>query len=109
MGEALPYWLYRIDDRHHRARNNQDRPALQQRPSDYFKQNFKITTSGMNWHPVLQFCLAVLGADNIMFAIDYPYQDSEEAVEFMNTAPISDEDKEKIFHGNAERVFQIPA
>ncbi len=109
MGEALPYWLYRIDDRHHRARNNKDRPLLQQRPSDYFKQNFKITTSGMNWHPVLQFCLAVLGADNIMFAIDYPYQDSDEAVAFMNTAPISEEDKEKIFHGNAERVFHIPA
>jgi len=109
MGEALPYWLYRIDDRHHRARNNQYRPSLKQRPSDYFKQNFKITTSGMNWHPVLQFCLAVLGPDNIMFAIDYPYQDSDEAVEFMNAAPISEEDKEKIFHGNAERVFHIPA
>jgi 5-carboxyvanillate decarboxylase len=109
MGEAIPYWLYRIDDRFRRSIPRGDRPALKQRPSDYFKQNFMITTSGMNWHPVLQFCMSVLSADNIMWAIDYPYQDSPEAVEFMNTAPISDEDKDKLFHRNAERVFGIKA
>jgi 5-carboxyvanillate decarboxylase len=107
MGEAIPYWLYRIDDRFQRSIPRGDRPKLKQRPSDYFKQNFMITTSGVNWHPVLQFCISVLGAGNVMWAIDYPYQDSPEAVEFMNTAPISEEDKEKIFHRNAERVFGI--
>jgi predicted TIM-barrel fold metal-dependent hydrolase len=66
-----------------------------------------ITTSGMNWNPVLQFCIEALGADNIMWAIDYPYQESREATEFMNRAPISDVDKHKIFHKNAERVFHI--
>ena len=44
-----------------------------------------------------------------MFAIDYPCQLTEGAVEFMNTAPISDEDKHKIFHLNAERIFGIPS
>jgi predicted TIM-barrel fold metal-dependent hydrolase len=107
MGEAIPYWLYRIDNRFERSIPRGDRPKLKHRPSDYFKQNFMITTSGMNWHPVLQFCISVLSADNIMWAIDYPYQESAEAVEFMNAAPISDEDKEKIFHRNAERVFGI--
>jgi len=42
-----------------------------------------------------------------MWAIDYPYQVTEGAVEFMNDAPIPDEDKHKIFHQNAERVFGI--
>ncbi len=42
-----------------------------------------------------------------MFAIDYPYQLTEGAVQFMNDVPIPDEDKRKIFHQNAERVFRI--
>jgi predicted TIM-barrel fold metal-dependent hydrolase len=107
MGEGLPYWLYRLDYFHGFAGVKLDRPRLEQRPSDYFRQNFLITTSGMNWDPVLQFCISALGTDNIMWAIDYPYQESPEAVEFMNRAPISDEDREQIFHRNAERVFHI--
>lgn len=107
MGEALPYWLYRVDWMHGQAPIHFDRPKLKKRPSDYFKRNFMITTSGMNWNPVLKFCIEVLGADNIMWAIDYPYQGSREATEFMNRAPISDVDKHKIFHKNAERVFHI--
>jgi len=107
MGEAIPYWLYRIDWMHGKSIIGFDRPKLKRRPSEYFKENFYITTSGMNWHPVLHFCINVLGADRIMFAIDYPYQESGEAVEFMNSAPISEEDKDKIFHKNAEQVFRI--
>jgi predicted TIM-barrel fold metal-dependent hydrolase len=106
MGEGLPYWLYRVDFMHANAAADQ-RPKLKRRPSDYFKDNFLITTSGMNWFPVLQFCLGVLGADNIMWAIDYPYQDTMEAVRFMDEAPISAADKEKIYHANAERVFRM--
>jgi predicted TIM-barrel fold metal-dependent hydrolase len=51
--------------------------------------------------------LSVLGADRIMFAIDYPMEEPEEAIEFMDTAPIGEEDKEKIYHLNAERVFSL--
>jgi 5-carboxyvanillate decarboxylase len=107
MGEALPYWLYRLDWMHSLASIKFDRPKLKQQPSDYFKHNFYITTSGMNWDPVLLFCISALGADNIMWAVDYPYQESHEATEWMNKAPVSEGDKHKIFHGNAERVFRI--
>jgi predicted TIM-barrel fold metal-dependent hydrolase len=116
MGEGIPYWLYRVDFMHgagarlgavSATERESPRPALKQRPSDYFKQNFMITTSGMNWEPVLQFCLQTLGADNIMWAIDYPYQSSTDAVPFMNAASIPDDVKARIFHRNAERVFRI--
>jgi 5-carboxyvanillate decarboxylase len=108
MGEALPYWLYRVDYMWCTvAIKYEGRTTLKKKPSDYFKQNFMITTSGMNWNPTLKFCIEVLGADNIMWAIDYPYQTSPDAVAFMNKAPISDADKHKIFHKNAERVFHI--
>jgi predicted TIM-barrel fold metal-dependent hydrolase len=107
MGENIPYALYRMDWMHARATVAMDRPKLKLTPSEYFKRNFMITTSGVNWHAPLKFCIEVLGADNIMWAVDYPYQETHEAVRFMNEAPIPDEQKAKIFHRNAERVFRI--
>jgi 5-carboxyvanillate decarboxylase len=107
MGEALPYWLYRIDYMYRAYTRGQSK--LKKMPSQYVKDNFLITTSGMNTHPVLKYCNEVLGPDNIMFAIDYPYQESAEAANFMNSAPLPAAHCEKIAHGNAERVFHIPA
>jgi 5-carboxyvanillate decarboxylase len=43
-----------------------------------------------------------------MWAIDYPYQPTAPAVAFMDSAPISEEDRALIYHRNAERVFHIP-
>lgn len=106
MGEGLPYWLYRIDAMH-KAFKAPDRAVLKQKPSDYFHQNFAITISGVNWTPALKFCIDAISADNIMFAIDYPFCDSAEAVEFMDSVDISEEDRKKIYSENAERIFNI--
>ena len=107
MGEGLPYWLYRIDYMY--KSYSHGHPKLKKLPSEYLKDNFVITTSGMNDHRVLKYCNDALGADNIVFAIDYPYQESVEAANFMNSSPLSDADNEKIAHGNAEKLFHIPA
>jgi predicted TIM-barrel fold metal-dependent hydrolase len=107
MGEGIPYWLYRLDFMYGRVKIDFGRRKLKLTPSEYFKRNFYITTSGMNWEPTLKFCIEALGADRIMWAIDYPYQDHPDAVEFMDAARISEKDKQAIYHGNAERVFKI--
>jgi 5-carboxyvanillate decarboxylase len=109
MGENIPYSLYRMDWMHDMTMRTgmMERPKLQERPSTYFKRNFAITTSGVNWTPALKFCIDVLGADKIMWAVDYPYQETLEAVRWMNEAPLTDADKELIFHRNAERIFKI--
>jgi len=111
MGEGLPYWLYRIDYMYAHAgflyASASGRPRLKKKPSDYIKDNFLITTSGMNDHAVLKYCLEVLGPDNVMFAIDYPYQETFEAVKFMNTAPLPQAHLEKVAYGNAEKLFRI--
>ncbi|HEY6297102.1 MAG TPA: hypothetical protein VIX15_15700 [Streptosporangiaceae bacterium] len=39
----------------------------------------------------------------------YPYQVTEGAVRFLDEAEISDEDRRKIYHRNAERIFGIAA
>lgn len=107
MGEGIPYWLWRIDYTYNAFRVPAER--MQLTPSEAFKRNFTITTSGVNSHATLKFVLEVLGVERVMWAIDYPYQAAPGSVEFMNTAPVSDADRHKLFHGNAERVFKITA
>ena len=80
---------------------------IRKKPSDYVKENFLVTTSGMFWQPAFLSAYLALGADNIMFAVDHPYEDSREAVEFMDAVPISDADKEKVYHLNAEKLFGL--
>jgi 5-carboxyvanillate decarboxylase len=104
MGEMIPFHLWRID---FMSSSFRQRTGLKLTPSEYFKRNFMITTSGVEDPLALKFCIEKLGADNIMWAIDYPFQESGPATNFMNTAPIKDADKEKIFHANAERVFHL--
>lgn len=107
LGEALPFWLYRLDYMYRKFPARPGFTKAQLLPSEYLKRNFAITTSGVNFHPTLRYCHEVLGVENIMFAIDYPYQESPEAVAFIRSAPLPRADLEQIAHGNAERIFRI--
>ena len=111
MGEGIPYFLWRIDKHWLEDRRFFDKDApgsnLKKKPSEYFRENFYITTSGMLWHPVLQFGISALGAERILFAADYPPESALEAAQFIESAPISDSDKEKICHLNAERLLRL--
>jgi 5-carboxyvanillate decarboxylase len=105
MGEAVPFWLWRLDfmGKPGPLRTNK------LKPSEYFRRNFAITTSGVEDHLALQYCIDRIGVDSVMWAIDYPYQPTTPAVAFIDSAPIPDADKQKIAHGNAERIFHIGA
>ncbi|HVV94952.1 MAG TPA: amidohydrolase family protein [Hyphomicrobiales bacterium] len=107
LGEGLPYWIARAD---RMAAALPGGPGgLKLKPSEYLQRNISITTSGMNFHAGIKFCIEVLGADRILFAVDYPYDDSAFAVAQMDGAPIGAADRAKIYHQNAERVFRLPA
>ena len=54
------------------------------KPSDYIKQNFVVTTSGMSSAEPLNCALAALGNDRVMFAADYPFEQAAEAGEFLD-------------------------
>ena len=43
MGEGIPFWLDRLDQ----VASRTGMPALQRRPSEYFRSNVVITTSAM--------------------------------------------------------------
>ncbi len=105
MGEALPFWLWRLDFMG--APGARAGRGNQLKPSEYFKRNFSVTTSGVEDPLVLRFCIDKLGVDSVMWAIDYPFQPTAPAVAFMDTAPLTDAEREKVAHGNAERTFGI--
>ena len=104
MGELLPFNLVRLDDRYDFY---EGAPGIAHPPSWYVRHNVMITTSGVNDEAALQCAIGALGADRIMFAVDYPYQRNEPAVAFLESAAISEVDRELIGHGNAERLLGL--
>jgi predicted TIM-barrel fold metal-dependent hydrolase len=101
-GEMIPFYLARVDQALSPVAKH-----LQRRVSDYFLQHFYVTPSGMFTLPPFLLTLQIIGADRIMYSVDYPYIADEQARTFLENAPISPADKEKIAHGNAERVLKI--
>ena len=103
MGELLPFMLARTSGELAAAG---DLP-LARSLEDYIGSNFHFTTSGMFTYPPLLCLLLVAGADRIMFAVDYPFCANKRGLDFITQAPISDADKHKIAHGNAERLLSL--
>jgi hypothetical protein len=102
MGEMIPFMLARIDDT-----LTPIAKQLQQPVSEYFLHHFHITTSGFFTDPPLLLAMQVMGADRIMFSVDYPFSTNEQGRAFLDHASLSPADKEKISHLNAERLLRL--
>jgi 5-carboxyvanillate decarboxylase len=110
MGEALPFWMYRLDYMHRAtvvSKRYDSMKPIKKRVSEYLKENFYITNSGVAWEPAIKFSQDVLGADRVMYAMDYPYQYEAGEVSTLDKMEMSDELKKQFFQTNAERVFNI--
>ena len=110
MGETIPFYLWRCDfgwELGHKLPVGKF--------SEAFLRNVAITTSGAadfgsghaSAEPALRCSIEAMGADNIMWAVDYPYQATAPAVAFLDNARISEEDREKIYWKNAARIFKL--
>jgi predicted TIM-barrel fold metal-dependent hydrolase len=113
MGEAMPLQLYRFDWMQGNADNRvlPMRPKavkLQQTVSYYFRNNIWITTSGVAWEPAIKFCMEQLGPDRVLYAMDYPYQQSYDEVAAYDRMQLSPEHKKMLMEDNARRVFNLP-
>jgi 5-carboxyvanillate decarboxylase len=108
MGEGLPFCLDRIDNRYYwETAMAGATPKLKRRPSDYIRDNVVVTTSGMNFAAPLRMTMDVLGADNVIFAADYPFEVVRDAVEAVDALDLPEADKAKLYHLNAKRVFAL--
>jgi 2,3-dihydroxybenzoate decarboxylase len=108
MGEGIPAMLYRIDHRNKWVEAPHTYPA-QRKFVDYFSENFWITTSGNFRTQSLIDAVLEIGADRILFATDWPFENIDHAAEWFDTASISDADRRKIGRTNALSLFRLGA
>jgi 2,3-dihydroxybenzoate decarboxylase len=101
MGEGLPFLLWRID---HTLKNPGNAPIEFR---EIFSKHFWITTSGFFSDPALLCSMMELGADRIIFSVDWPWGNNKEGVDWLDRTMISAEDKAKIYHGNVEKLLHM--
>jgi len=104
MGEYYPYILDRLDNRF--SCLHDDAVKMQKSVSYYFKnRNVIMTTSGMTSKDSFLLAKKVVGIDGIIFGSDYPYENIKTTVDIWNaiSAELTEEEREKLWHGNAER------
>ncbi|GAA5128836.1 amidohydrolase family protein [Pseudonocardia adelaidensis] len=110
LGEALPFWLPRIDHFHAAQVASGRYPAmkaLQLRPSEYLRRNVWYTTSGMAWQPGIMFVRDVMGPDRVLYAMDYPYQYVADEVRHQDELPLDAVALREFFEGIATRLFHL--
>jgi predicted TIM-barrel fold metal-dependent hydrolase len=104
LGEGFPFLLKRIDWAYVRPFDPAARPMISKRPSEYLKDNVFVTTSGNYYEPAFMCAREAMGIDRILLGTDYPYEDSDECIQFIERLPISPEEKDRIYFGNAAQL-----
>jgi len=104
MGEALPFYLWRIDSR---FKISEPKVSLRQMPSEYIRRNIAVTTAGAFSPEPLRCAIDAMGLERVLFSVDYPLEDSDEASRFIETAPLSQIEREAVCFGNAERLLRL--
>jgi predicted TIM-barrel fold metal-dependent hydrolase len=102
MGEDLPYSLIRADTVLASVSKHLNRTI-----AEYFHQHFHVTTSGYFTNPPFDCALHVVGADRLMFSIDYPFSATTTGRAFLDNLSVSPTDLEKIAHGNADNLLKL--
>jgi predicted TIM-barrel fold metal-dependent hydrolase len=98
-GEFIPFYLGRIDRVLSPVARHLEKPV-----GKYLTDHFHITPAGLETLPPLLLALSTFGADRILYSVDYPYAPTA-GWSFIESAPLSDLDKAKIGHLNAERLL----
>jgi 2,3-dihydroxybenzoate decarboxylase len=105
MGETLPLNLWRFDSRW--PISHRGSMTLPQPPSFYIKRNIAITTSGVCSDASLRCALDAMGNSNVMFSVDYPFERTELAAQFIENAKIPETDRINVASENAKRILRI--
>ncbi|WP_323037260.1 amidohydrolase family protein [Pararhodobacter sp.] len=105
MGETLPFLLWRLDSRWEIS--NRGDMTLARPPSEYFKRNIWVTTSGVCADAPLRCTIDTMGDDRILFAVDYPFETAQEAGDWIESADIMQAQRLKICRDNARALLKI--
>jgi uncharacterized protein len=102
MGEALPFMLPRLEIALPGEVTKLERPV-----DSYLRENLHYTFGGFNWVQAFLDLVLQVGVDRIMFSTDHPYASMTQARAFLDRLPVSPADRERIAHGNAERLLRL--
>lgn len=105
MGETLPYQLWRFDSRWEIS--NRGDMRLEHKPSEYFRRNIHVTTAGVCSDEPLRCAIDAMGADRVMFSVDYPFERPEEAGDWIDNAPLSPEERRLVCEQNAKTLLGL--
>src|SRR5918996_6206394 len=87
MGEGLPYSMWRVDHRNGWVKAPPKHKA-KGKICDYFNANFFLTTSGNFRTQTLIDSILEIGADRILFSVDWPFENVDHASDWFNSASI---------------------
>jgi uncharacterized protein len=102
LGEGLPFMLPRLD-----INLAPGLTKLKRSLGDYLRQNVHYTFGGFFFPATFLDLLLEVGVERIMFSVDYPYGVMARGRAFLEQLPVSAADRERIAHGNAERLFKL--
>ena len=106
LGEGIPIYLWRIDGRNGWMKAPH-RYAAKHGVGHYFRKHFYLTTSGNFSTPALVNSIAEMGADRVMFSVDWPFEAVDEAAEWFDGAQIGEAERTKIGRDNAIELFGL--
>ncbi len=104
-GETLPFSLWRFDSRWQVC--DRGGRTLANPPSFYIRRNIAVTTPGLCSDESLRCCLDAMGAENVMFSIDYPFEKTELAARFIETAKVTEAERTQVASANATRILHL--
>jgi predicted TIM-barrel fold metal-dependent hydrolase len=102
LGEGIPFMLPRLNRNLPKEVTNLHRPI-----AAYLRENVHYTFGGFNFPATFLNLLLEVGVGRIMFSVDYPYGSMAEARAFLQHLPVSEADRERIAHGNAEKLLGL--
>ena len=102
FGEALPFLIERMENRFAWLTN----PKQQNKKNigDYWGENIFVTTSGNTSIPAFECTRSAIGMESIMLGTDYPFERMEECIAYLETCPMTEEEKEMLYYKNAAKL-----
>jgi predicted TIM-barrel fold metal-dependent hydrolase len=106
LGEGIPAYLWRIDHRNDWMKAPH-KYAARKSVAEYVRSNFMLTTSGNFSTSTLNQAIAEIGIERVLWSADYPFEDISDAADWIDAAPLSEDDRKKIVRTNAQKLFKL--